>query len=78
LAATTMVYTLVSTAGTAGGMDTPAQASTPGRARDGGDVVARGLPQVLQALALVGIAALALVEARRTWAAESLEDTCCA
>jgi divalent metal cation (Fe/Co/Zn/Cd) transporter len=29
-------------------------------------------------LAGVGIAALALVEARRTWSAESLEDTCCA
>lgn len=29
-------------------------------------------------LAGVGIAVLALVEARRTWAAESLEDTCCA
>ena len=29
-------------------------------------------------LAGVGIAALALVEARRTWAAESLADTCCA
>jgi divalent metal cation (Fe/Co/Zn/Cd) transporter len=29
-------------------------------------------------LAALGIAALALVEARRTWHAESLEDTCCA
>jgi len=29
-------------------------------------------------LAALGIAALALVEARRTWRAESLEDTCCA
>ena len=29
-------------------------------------------------LAGVGIAALALLEARRTWTAESLEDTCCA
>jgi len=29
-------------------------------------------------LAGVGIAALALVEARRTWTADSLEDTCCA
>lgn len=29
-------------------------------------------------LAGVGIAVLALVEVRRTWTAESLEDTCCA
>lgn len=29
-------------------------------------------------LAGVGIASLALIEARRTWTAESLEDTCCA
>jgi len=29
-------------------------------------------------LAAIGIAALAAVEARRTWRAESLEDTCCA
>ena len=29
-------------------------------------------------LAGVGIAALAVLEARRTWTAESLEDTCCA
>ena len=29
-------------------------------------------------LAGIGIAALALIEARRTWTAESLEDTCCA
>jgi divalent metal cation (Fe/Co/Zn/Cd) transporter len=29
-------------------------------------------------LAALGIAALALVEARRAWRAESLEDTCCA
>ena len=29
-------------------------------------------------LAALGIAALALVEARRTWYADSLEDTCCA
>ncbi len=29
-------------------------------------------------LAGAGIAALALIEARRTWSAESLEDTCCA
>ena len=29
-------------------------------------------------LAALGIATLALVEARRTWHAESLEDTCCA
>jgi len=29
-------------------------------------------------LAGVGIAALAAIEARRTWTAESLEDTCCA
>jgi divalent metal cation (Fe/Co/Zn/Cd) transporter len=29
-------------------------------------------------LAALGIAALALVEARRTWDADSLEDTCCA
>lgn len=30
------------------------------------------------ALAGLGIAALALLEARRTWTADSLEDTCCA
>ena len=29
-------------------------------------------------LAGIGIAALALLEGRRTWSAESLEDTCCA
>ena len=29
-------------------------------------------------LAGLGIAALALIEARRTWRAEALEDTCCA
>ena len=29
-------------------------------------------------VAAIGIAALALVEAVRTWRAESLEDTCCA
>jgi divalent metal cation (Fe/Co/Zn/Cd) transporter len=29
-------------------------------------------------LAGVGIATLALIEARRTWTADSLEDTCCA
>jgi len=28
-------------------------------------------------LAGVGIATLALLEARRTWSAESLQDTCC-
>ena len=29
-------------------------------------------------MAGIGIAALALLEARRTWTAETLEDTCCA